>query len=165
MQEILTDFKLLYCRWPHPREIAPEFGVPPAEAEKIIYHIAGMQSEANRWREPTEDETLTASFQAHRRLQLASLIKHGYQVTQYVTTNWSKEELKQADRVYQRFPAFVPTIELLPHKSDPNHMICQFSWPHKSKSVIGMHYPQNRVGPHGAIEKISIPSTALRDSR
>lgn len=81
MREILEDFRLLYCRWPHPKEVAADFGSTPDEVEKVIYEVAGSQPEENRWREPTEEDVQTAESRAYKRLKLAAFIKFGYQAS------------------------------------------------------------------------------------
>lgn len=112
-RNLLKRFRLLYCRWPLPSEVAADLGLIPVETEQVIYKVAGSQPAEDRWREPTEEDILSAHFIAHRRLQLAAWIKLGRQASQYVKKNWSEKEFKKAEDVLKLYPDFVPRIDLL----------------------------------------------------
>ena len=62
--EIIRDYRILFCRDPQPEEMALEAGITPEKAKEVLEELAISK----RWHQPTEIDKQKAQEKARKRL-------------------------------------------------------------------------------------------------
>lgn len=130
--EIIRDYRILFCRDPQPEEVALEASITPEKAKEVLDKLALN----NRWRQPTEIDKHKAQEKARRRLELASWLDLGCRNSPYLK-KWSDDEFSKAEIIRNQYADCLPKIRR--NKVDTNEIEVNFTffWPELSWPIIG----------------------------
>ena len=130
--EIIRDYRILFCRDPQPEEIALEASITPEKAKEILQKLALSK----RWHQPTEIDKQKAQEKARQRLELASWLELGCRNSSYLK-KWADDEFSKAENICNQYSDCLPKIRL--DKSDNNDVLANLIlfWPELSWPIIG----------------------------
>jgi hypothetical protein len=136
--EIIRDYRILFCRDPQPEEIALEAGITPERAKEVLEKFAL----SNRWRQPTEIDKQKAREKARRRLELASWLELGCRNSPYLK-RWSDDEFSKAENIRNQYSECLPKIRRKKFDNNDVEVNLILFWPELSWPIIGE--PKNGV--------------------
>ena len=130
--EIIRDYRILFCRDPQPEEIALEASIAPEKAKEILEKLALSK----RWHQPTEIDKQKAQEKARQRLELASWLELGCRNSSYLK-KWADDEFSKAETICNQYTECLPKIRR--DKSDNNDVQVNLIlfWPELSWPIIG----------------------------
>ena len=162
--EIIRDYKLLFCRDPQPEEIALEVDITPEKAKEILEKLALSK----KWRQPTENDKQKAQEKARRRLELASWLELGCRSSPYLQ-RWSDDEFSKAETIRNQYSNCLPKIRHNKLENDDIKINLIFFWPELSWPIIGepksgVKFFEGKISDQTTIvEYKSIPKKDLND--
>jgi hypothetical protein len=164
IEEIIGDYRILFCRDPQPEESAFEAGITPEKAEELLRTL----SFSKRWRKASENSKQKAQEKARRRLELASWLKLGCRNTPYLK-RWSDDEFNKAETICNQYSDCLPKIRR--NRSDDNdtEVNLTFFWPELSWPIIGepktgVKFFEGKISDQTTIiEHKSIPKKEIND--
>ncbi len=154
IDEIIRDYRILFCRDPQPEEVAIEAGITPENAEVILEKLALKEE----WRRPTEIDKQKAQEKARLRLELASWLKLGCRNLPYLKT-WSDKEFDEAETIHNQYGECLPKIRQYKKSDNEIQAHIVFFWPELSWPIIG----EPKIGAKFFEGKISDQTTIIEN--
>jgi hypothetical protein len=162
--EIIRDYRILFCRDPQPIEIAFEASITPEKAKEVLEKLALSK----RWRQPTEIDKQKAQEKARRRLELASWLELGCRNSSYLK-KWSDDEFSMAETIRNQYSDCLPKIRRKKFDNNDIQVNLILFWPELSWPIIGepksgVQFFEGKISDQTTImEHKSIPKKDLND--
>ncbi len=152
IEEIIGDYRILFCRDPQPEEVALEASITPEKAKEVLDKLALN----NRWRHPTEIDKHKAQKKARHRLELASWLELGCRNLPYLE-EWSDEDFSKAEIICNQYVDCLPKIRQYKNNNFEIQADIVFFWPELSWPIIG----EPKIGAQFFEGKISDQTTII----
>lgn len=162
--ELIRDYRILFCRDPQPEEIALEASITPEKAKEVLEKLALSK----RWRQPTEIDKQKAQEKARRRLELASWLELGCRNSSYLK-KWAKDEFGKAETIRNQYSDCLPKIRRNEFDNNDVQVNLILFWPELSWPIIGepkngVKFFEGKISDQTTIiEHKSIPKKDLND--
>jgi hypothetical protein len=162
--EIIRDYRILFCRDPQPEEIALETGITPEKAKEVLEELALSK----RWHKPTEIDKQKAQEKARQRLELASWLELGCRNASYLK-KWADNEFSKAETICDQYSKCLPKIRRDKTNNNDVQVKLILFWPELSWPIIGepkdgVKFFEGKISDQTTIvEYKSIPKKDLND--